>query len=199
MDREGGSNDGSCYYSVLGIRKDASFSDIRSAYRKLALKWHPDRWAKKPSVAGEAKRRFQNIQEAYAVLSDQGKRSMYDAGVLDLLDEDEALHSTGDLTVHALITSNLEQEMGDFLHDLFNMMDKNVGAEEESLEDLQRTFVEMFGGDLASSAGGENLTTNKRARETATGNDMFDPLELIDHVRAKLSMNNFKPRFGFYL
>ncbi|KAK3036753.1 hypothetical protein RJ639_029718 [Escallonia herrerae] len=150
MDRGGGSNDGSCYYSVLGIRKDASFSDIRSAYRKLALKWHPDRWAKKPSVAGEAKRRFQNIQEAYAgVLSDQGKRSMYDAGVLDLLEEDE--------------------EMGDFLHDLFNMMDKNVGAEEESLEDLQRTFVEMFGGDLASCAGGEDLTPNKRARETATG------------------------------
>lgn len=38
MDREGGSNGGSSsYYAVLGIRKDASFSDIRSAYRKLAL------------------------------------------------------------------------------------------------------------------------------------------------------------------
>lgn len=36
MDREGGSN-GSCYYSVLGIRKESSFSDIRTAYRKLAL------------------------------------------------------------------------------------------------------------------------------------------------------------------
>lgn len=37
MDREGGSNGGSCYYAVLGIRKDASFSDVRTAYRKLAL------------------------------------------------------------------------------------------------------------------------------------------------------------------
>ncbi|KAL7235313.1 hypothetical protein ACSBR1_018753 [Camellia fascicularis] len=88
MDREGGS-DGSCYYSILGIRKDASFSDIRTAYRKLALKWHPDRWAKNPGVAGEANRRFQNIQEAYTVLSDESKRSMYDAGVLDLFDNDD--------------------------------------------------------------------------------------------------------------
>ncbi|XP_057492964.1 uncharacterized protein LOC130778476 isoform X2 [Actinidia eriantha] len=88
MDREGGSV-GSCYYAVIGICKDASSSDIRTAYRKLALKWHPDRWAKNSAVAGEANRRFQKIQEAYSVLSDEGKRSMYDAGVLDLFDEDE--------------------------------------------------------------------------------------------------------------
>ncbi|KAL1549547.1 chaperone protein DnaJ isoform X2 [Salvia divinorum] len=129
MDREGGSAVGSyCFYTVLGVRKDASFSDIRSAYRKLALKWHPDRWAKNPSAAGEAKHRFQKIQEAYAVLSDKGKRSMYDAGFLDLLEEDEG--------------------MGDFLHDLMNMMEQNVGAEEESLEDLQKTFVDLFGDDM---------------------------------------------------
>ncbi|KAG6430397.1 hypothetical protein SASPL_108462 [Salvia splendens] len=129
MDREGGSAAGSyCFYTVLGVRNDASFSDIRSAYRKLALKWHPDRWAKNPSAAGEAKRRFQKIQEAYAVLSDKGKRSMYDAGFLDLLEEDEG--------------------MGDFLNDLVNMMEPNVGAEEESLEDLQKTFVDLFGDDL---------------------------------------------------
>ena len=67
MDGGGGSNGGSLsYYAILGIRKDASFSDIRSAYHKLAMKWHPDRSAKNPGVAGEAKRRFQQIQEAYS-------------------------------------------------------------------------------------------------------------------------------------
>ena len=147
MDREGGSA-GSCYYSVLGIRKDASCSDIRSAYRKLALKWHPDRWAKNPSVAAEAKRRFQKIQEAYSVLSDEDKRSMYDAGFLDLLEEDEG--------------------MGDFLHDLMNRMDQNVGAAEESLEDLQRTFVKMFGGDLAKMMDEGNPTVKKRARDSGS-------------------------------
>ncbi|KAL3030305.1 hypothetical protein AAZX31_03G212800 [Glycine max] len=89
MDREGGSNAGSCYYSVLGIRRDASFSDIRTAYRKLAMRWHPDKWALNPATAGEAKRRFQQIQEAYSVLSDQSKRSMYDAGLYDPLEEED--------------------------------------------------------------------------------------------------------------
>ncbi|KAL6545087.1 hypothetical protein OROHE_009994 [Orobanche hederae] len=150
MDREGGSDDMSyCYYSVLGIRKDASSSDIRSAYRKLALKWHPDRWTKNPSDAGEAKRRFQKIQEAYTVLSDKEKRSMYDAGFLDLFDEDEG--------------------MGDFLHDLMNMMDKNVGAEDESLEDLQKTFVDLFSEDLAGMIGGsDDPMVTKRARSNGS-------------------------------
>ncbi|URD92848.1 DnaJ domain [Musa troglodytarum] len=89
MDASGPGSDGSCYYSLLGIRRNASPSDIRSAYRCLALKWHPDRWAKEPAAAsGEAKRRFQRIQEAYSVLSDKGKRAMYDAGFYDPLDDD---------------------------------------------------------------------------------------------------------------
>ncbi|CAL5330121.1 unnamed protein product [Camellia sinensis] len=150
MDREGGS-DGSCYYSILGIRKDASFSDIRTAYRKLALKWHPDRWAKNPGVAGEANRRFQNIQEAYTVLSDESKRSMYDAGVLDLFDDDD------------------DQGMGDFMYDLFKMMDNNkVTGEVESLEDLQRSFMETFGADLANYYEREDPTVKKRARDGAS-------------------------------
>ncbi|KAM7469939.1 hypothetical protein LguiA_008122 [Lonicera macranthoides] len=149
MDREGGFNgSSSCYYSVLGIRKDASFSDIRSAYRKLALKWHPDRWTKNPTVAGEANLRFQKIQEAYSVLYDKGKRSMYDAfGIPD--DDDE--------------------EMGEFMQEMISMMNNTAGAEEESLEDLQRTFVEMFGADLAQNCmENKNQTAKRKARDVAS-------------------------------
>ncbi|KAL3814649.1 hypothetical protein ACJIZ3_015917 [Penstemon smallii] len=150
MDREGSSNvESYCYYSVLGIRNDASFSDVRSAYRKLALKWHPDRWAKNPSAAGEAKCQFQKIQEAYSVLSDKGKRSMYDAGFLNLFEEDEG--------------------MEDFLRDLMNMMEKNVGAEEESLEDLQKTFVELFGDDPAQmNQESDDRSARKRACDSGS-------------------------------
>lgn len=61
------------YYEVLGVQKDASEKEIKSAYRKLAMKHHPDR-----SDAPDAEERFKEISEAYAVLSDPGKRKQYD-------------------------------------------------------------------------------------------------------------------------
>lgn len=61
------------YYEVLGVQRDASEKEIKSAYRKLAMQHHPDR-----SDAPEAEERFKEISEAYAVLSDQDKRKQYD-------------------------------------------------------------------------------------------------------------------------
>lgn len=64
------------YYEILGVKKDASVSDIKKAYRKLALSHHPDRVpADKKSQAEEE---FKEISEAYAVLSDAKKRQTYD-------------------------------------------------------------------------------------------------------------------------
>lgn len=63
------------YYEVLGVARDASSDEIKRAYRKLAMKYHPD-VADDPTSA----ERFKEIGEAYAVLSDSKKRQMYDLG-----------------------------------------------------------------------------------------------------------------------
>jgi len=63
------------YYEVLGVRSDAGPDEIKSAYRKTALRWHPDR---NPEKKHEAEERFKEATEAYSVLSDPQKRSMYD-------------------------------------------------------------------------------------------------------------------------
>ena len=63
------------YYNNLGVGKNASDEEIKRAYRKLAMKYHPDRNPNKK----EAEERFKEINEAYAVLSDKEKRKQYDS------------------------------------------------------------------------------------------------------------------------
>ncbi|HSG30388.1 MAG TPA: molecular chaperone DnaJ [Thermodesulfobacteriota bacterium] len=63
------------YYEVLGIKNDADQKTIKDSFRKLALKYHPDR-----NKAPDAEERFKEIAEAYAVLSDPKKRTRYDSG-----------------------------------------------------------------------------------------------------------------------
>nr|XP_057910714.1 dnaJ homolog subfamily C member 21 isoform X2 [Doryrhamphus excisus] len=64
-----------CHYDVLGVKREADDDDLKKAYRKLALKWHPD---KNLDKAEEAAERFKLIQAAYEVLSDPQERAWYD-------------------------------------------------------------------------------------------------------------------------
>ena len=62
------------YYEVLGVNRDATYEDIKKAYRKLAMKWHPDRNPDNP----KAEEHFKEAKQAYEILSDGQKRAAYD-------------------------------------------------------------------------------------------------------------------------
>uniref|UniRef100_J3MTJ2 J domain-containing protein n=1 Tax=Oryza brachyantha TaxID=4533 RepID=J3MTJ2_ORYBR len=118
-------------YAVLGVAADCSDAELRTAYRKLAMKWHPDKCGAAGSSAGgaeAAKVRFQKIQGAYAVLSDPNKRILYDVGAYD---------SDGD-----------DDGAGEILGDILEAMNQSGSTVEngknESFEDLQRQFEELF-------------------------------------------------------
>ncbi|XP_021862617.1 uncharacterized protein [Spinacia oleracea] len=116
------------YYCVLGLSSASSTEDIRRAYRKLAMQWHPDKWANDPAMLGEAKQKFQKIQEAYSVLSDPGKRTLYDAGVYDPVEQ-------------------VDEGLSDFMQELFSLMSQ-VREEDKcsNMEDLQSMFADMVQG-----------------------------------------------------
>ncbi|KAL8122738.1 uncharacterized protein LOC141717588 isoform X2 [Apium graveolens] len=122
------------FYAVLGLTKDCSDLQLKTAYKKLALRWHPDRCAApgNSKYVEEAKNQFQSIQEAYSVLSDKNKRFMYDFGVYDSNDD-------GD------------NGMGDFLNEMAAMMSQNQSNDNvvESFEELKTLFEDMFQDDLA--------------------------------------------------
>lgn len=70
------------YYQVLGVSRSASEDEIKKAFRKLAMKYHPDR----NQGNKDAEEKFREASEAYEVLSDSGKRSRYDRGETDFSD-----------------------------------------------------------------------------------------------------------------
>ena len=67
---------GANYYTILDVARDATAQELKTAYRTLAHRWHPDKNPGDPSAHAQ----FQRIGEAYAVLSDPGQRERYDRG-----------------------------------------------------------------------------------------------------------------------
>ncbi|KAI0987796.1 hypothetical protein GJ496_004264 [Pomphorhynchus laevis] len=67
-------------YRILGIQRTATLEDVKRAYKKLALRWHPD---KNPDSKEEAEKKFKEINAAYDILSTESKRSMYDKYGMD--------------------------------------------------------------------------------------------------------------------
>ena len=87
------------YYAILGIDRNADEHEIKRAYKKMAMKYHPDRNAESEETKKMAEKKFIDVNDAYSVLSDPKKKRMYDQGI-DPLNPEEAssggVHFGGD-------------------------------------------------------------------------------------------------------
>jgi len=162
-------------YAVLGLEKECTASELRNAYKKLALRWHPDRCSASGNskFVEEAKQKFQAIQQAYSVLSDSNKRFLYDVGVYDSDDDDE-------------------NGMGDFLNEMAVMMSQTKSNEkgEETFEELQDLFEELFQGNDDTFGSSSQTTTS----ETSSSNNKRNSSEMnlgISDLEGNLNFQNF--------
>lgn len=96
------------YYEILGVARNATFEDLKKAYRELALRFHPDRVPAEKKA--EAEEKFKEISEAYAVLSDPQKRALYDQQGHAGIDQQYAYEDI----FRGADFGNVFQDMGDF-------------------------------------------------------------------------------------
>ncbi|KAH6793296.1 Chaperone DnaJ-domain superfamily protein [Perilla frutescens var. hirtella] len=150
------------FYAVLGLKKECTSTELRHAYKKLALKWHPDRFSASgnPKYVDEAKKKFQTIQQAYSVLSDTNKRFLYDVGVYDCNDDED------------------NNGMGDFLNEMATMMSQTKPEEcgNETFEELQELFDELFQSDteaFGSSSRSATPPTCSSSSSPVSGNEAY--------------------------
>ncbi|XP_073152265.1 uncharacterized protein [Henckelia pumila] len=160
------------FYAVLGLKKDCTTAELRNAYKKLALKWHPDRCSATGSAKHleDAKIKFQAIQEAYSVLSNGDKRFLYDLGVYDCEDDDD------------------ENGMGDFLNEMVSMMSQSNENGNESLEQLQELFYDMFDGEIDSFGYSSSTSSCSAAPPTYFSSPSPNPSFSETHCKRNFSV-----------
>ncbi|KAL8252561.1 hypothetical protein R6Q59_036254 [Mikania micrantha] len=165
------------FYEILGLEKGCTEAELKNAYKKLALRWHPDRCSAfgNSNHVEEAKKKFQAIQEAYSVLSNANKRFLYDVGVYDSDDDDE-------------------NGMADFLSEMADMMSQNKpsGNGEETFEELKDLFEEMFQSDI------ESLSSSSQTGSSASYSSLFSSCgeSSGSHKRGSSEMSNTKVEDG---
>ncbi len=122
------------YYEVLGVNRNATERDLKSAYRKLAMDFHPDR-----NSNPEAEERFKEASEAYEVLSDPQKRRVYDRAGFD------GLRNTGFSGFSGVGVEDIFASFGDIFGDLFGFgqRTRRAGAAQRG-SDLQYDLAVEF-------------------------------------------------------
>src|SRR6185437_2205019 len=119
------------FYKILEISENATQEEIKKAYRRLALKWHPD---KNPSNKEEVEKKFKEISEAYGILSNEDLRRRYDLGETNFFEN------------HSNESAEEEAEIEE-LREKIRLMEKNVDAAKErqkTTNELRLLYVEYL-------------------------------------------------------
>lgn len=128
-----------CHYEVLEVTADADDSEIKTAYRKLALKWHPDKNLDNPE---HAKEQFQLLQQAYEVLSDRQERAWYDRHREQILRGSNSNFEDNSLDVFQYFTSSCFKGYGDDENGFYTVY--NNVFEQLAKEDMEFMDKEEF-------------------------------------------------------
>lgn len=153
------------YYEVLDLPVNASTNDIKKAYRKLALKWHPD---KNPQNASEASEMFRKISEAYEVLSDPVKRQEYDRYGMDQNSSSDHHHTMFEFRDP---TELFQDFFSPFFENNFHMQTEELRESEDSnFFDFFHThfFHRSSGVSDPGSFSGDHQSTSEFVREFAS-------------------------------
>ena len=174
------------YYDILGVKRDATEAEIKSAYRKLARKYHPD-----VNKTKEAESKFKDINEAYEVLGDKQKRQRYDSLGANWQGGAEYTPPPGFEQFNfgggqEYQTFNFGGDMGgfsDFFSSLFgDMMSGQMGGQSSR---RTRSAFDGFDFGTAGAAGANRSSrTSRTAREAQTMNENLDVTKTLN-VTAK--------------
>lgn len=172
---------GKDYYKILGIAKGASDDDIKKAYRKLALKYHPDK-NKDPG----AEEKFKEVAEAYEILSDAKKREIFDKYGEEGLKAGGSSPGPGSSPGSFSYTWNGDPnetfKMFFGNNNPFSMFFGNENAEEDDFSGFSRGFGFPSGFNMGSQnmhgSGGTNLQ-KKKSQDAAIFHDLLVSLEDI--------------------
>lgn len=164
----------SCYYKILKVPKSATVEEIKRAYRKMALKWHPD---KNPNNTTEANKKFKEISEAYEILSDPNKRKMYDK-----------------------YGKNFDQTSSGNNHEFFDF----DGFGHFNFRDPEDVFREFFGGsifDIFSDMGfpGTRSRKGRSLFDHSFSNDFDAPGSYSSYQTMESSFSNFSQSPNTYV
>ena len=154
------------YYKILGVKKDASQDEIKKAYRKIAIKYHPDR---NPGDK-KAEEKFKEAAEAYDVLGDEKKRADYDNPASNF-----DFKMSGGPDFASMNIDEILKHMGGFGFDFGERRQKHRQVEGTSIRiTFNLTLEEMFSGvtkkikykrfELCDDCGGSGMTENSRRR-----------------------------------